>query len=465
MKFFRARINVPHSLWCILAVLLLCTTIASPVAARSAISKTPDSIHWLVVTGSEATVESSTIFYDALYTIDTDTNTVYGPFLKNELTTLASDGTPQGDDIFDVAVTSDGKTAIVASFTSSKIHFIDLTDPRNPVYLSSLVIPFAAEDIALTTDDRYALVSDGGYTSFVVVIDIATRTQASLLDMTNILTDDAGTAYSAYANSVSVAPDGTVLMADYFGGAIHVATLAADGALTYRNTYRYYVSGNGVVTTNPQSDPTTTFESFRPVNLSIAPDGVTVLVSDVLSYQRISSPSLYTNLFTLGIYKITAPGVLEFTGALPELRHAMQSITFSPDGRHAYLFGNNAGSYDGTASPEPINTPVNDRIYVVDILGPGLVEMNFAESVDLLRHTSAQYFGIDTATAYRGKIYATYTTGSVDGVLYPTRYISIVDPKTLELTRIEWGPFDTRKPIGIAAIPHSVYTFLPHITR
>jgi hypothetical protein len=449
-------------LWGILAILLLCVTITAPAVAQAEPPAALSSSHWVVVTGSEASEGSPEEFYDGLYTIDTDTNTVYGPFLTNELTYFDEGGYPHGGDTFDLVVTPDGKTALISSFGYAKIHFVDLTDPQNPAYITSLTLAFFAEDIALTADGRYALVADGGFSTYVAVIDIASQTQIGLLDMTNIFIDgETGDPYSGYANGVTVAPDGTVLMPDYFSGALYTATLAEDGTLTYNATYKYYVATDGTVTTDPDADPETTYSYFRPVNVTVAPDGVTVLVSDCNNYAYDVEADQYTNQFTVGVYLITAPGVLEFQGAITGLTHALQSIAFGWNSSLGAGLGNGAGAYDIATG----FSYENDRLFTVKVLSPGVVEIDPLRSVELLRSTSGQLFGVDGLVVYHGNAYATYPNRSIDSDLYPERYVSILDLNSLDLTQIDWGPSETHSPIGIAGILHINQLFLPTVLR
>ena len=85
---------------------------------------------------------------------------------------------PHGGGLFDAIVTPDGKTAVVSNFGSSIVYFLDLSNPASPAILGNapikydtgtvdkegkpIVYGFFAEDMALTPDGRYLLVTDGG---------------------------------------------------------------------------------------------------------------------------------------------------------------------------------------------------------------------------------------------------------------------------------------------------------------
>jgi len=249
---------------------------------------------------------------------------------------------------------------------------------------------------------------------------------------------------------------------DYFGGKIHILTIGDKGTLTYHDTQGYYLSNTGDVSLTPE----TGYESMSPSNVAISPDGQTVLVSDARNYVTIGGyPTQYTNHFSLGVYRITAPGELEFVNAITGLTHAMQTISFVEDGSMAYMLGNNAGSHDGTSDPI-IDTYVNDRLFALEILGPGNVAFDPAQSTDLLRYTSGQLFGVDGLAVYEGKAYASYPTISIDITKYPQRYLSVVDLASMELTQVLWGDAGVSDPVGLAVRPYIPYKmFLPIMSK
>ncbi len=455
-----ARFSATRKILVIVVLFLLCGTIAAPQSIQAA-SNGLTGPSWVVV-ASQETVEDPVLgqlHYNAIYMVNTGSHVVHGPFLMNELTPLDDSGKPLGGDAFDVAVTPDGKTALISSFTNQLIYFVDISEPLAPLYLSSLKIDIYAEDLAITADGRYALVTDGGFSKSVYSIDILERALSYELVVPTIGYDDGGLPIYGLTNAVAVAPDGTVVMADYFNGAIHALKIGESGTLTYYGTYRYYLSELGEVSMDPLED----YYPMRPVNVAIAPDGKTVLVSDSLNY---TSPLTvdHTNQFGVGVYKITAPGRLEFVEVITGLSHAMQTITFNEAGDQAIMLGNNAMIYDYDATPSMI--PVNDSLYVMDILAPGEVEFNPGKSADLLRHTDSQLFGVDGLAVYGGKAFASYPTISIDFKLYPTRYLSIVDLGTFEVSQVEWGPSYVNDPIGLAAIPFTPFQiYLPVVEK
>jgi sugar lactone lactonase YvrE len=108
----------------------------------------------------------------------------------------------------------------------------------------------------------------------------------------------------AQAQAVEIAPDGTVIVADYWNGAIHTLLLDEQGRLNALNTYTY---------THPGLPITDTKHMPRPVNLGLSPDGQTLIVCDSMTS-------------TVGIYRLVSPGVLTFTGVVTGCRKSAIAI-------------------------------------------------------------------------------------------------------------------------------------------
>jgi DNA-binding beta-propeller fold protein YncE len=178
-----------------------------------------------------------------------------------------------GGGLFDVVVTNDGKTAIVSNFGDSKIFFIDISNGFEcPTKLPVPVrVGMFAEDMVITPDGKYVLVADGGFSPYVTTV---------LLDPTFVCKNYLGA--NKYANSVDITPDGTVLVSDYFQGAIHAYAFASGtGTLTHLKTVRIL--------------------PFRPVNTAISPDGKTVIAvtagfsgTAILCYDPLTKDLVYT---------------------------------------------------------------------------------------------------------------------------------------------------------------------------
>lgn len=359
-------------------------------------------------------------------TIDTLNDVMYGPFLDGWLGS-------HGGGRFDVVVSPDGLTAVVSNFGDSTLFFVDLTDPTDPLPLGSLLMPMFAEDLAFTHDGKYILMTDGGFSKYIVVVDAASRTIVEAYSHPGV-----------FSNAVSTAPDGTVLVADYFAGQIHALTIDAQGHLSFVASHSPMVSIEGKVELG-QGD-----RMFRPVNVFISPDGKTVIAPDVQKYNE--TPTTMHPLidagpgfFALAVFEIVSPGVLAFKGGVSKVPAAAQSMAFSDDGKHAYILGNNM-TYKKTVDDDVVY--VDDHLLVLDIADNGEVTLNTALAASLKRQTSSQLFGVDNIVYLKGKVYATHST--VSGA---TKNVTVVDLKTFKVSRLPAGDIT----IGIAVVPMNAY--------
>jgi DNA-binding beta-propeller fold protein YncE len=266
--------------------------------------------------------------------IDPVTNTATEPLLAGEL------GSTYGG-LLDVVITSDGKTAIVSNFGDSRVFFIDISGGFNtsPTILGSARTKIFAEDLAITPDGKYVLVTDGAFSPGVAVIEIATR---KYIHNNNLGWRD--------AQAVAITPDGeTVLVVDYFGGAIHAYTLRGDGILIHKKSINVL--------------------PFWPINVSISPDGRTVIVPLAFASGCVV---LYFdtegNLFKKGVTSLPAK--------------SGQSCVFCKDGTKAYYLSNSQAK--GT------------RVHILEVTGPGQVSATDTSITITPRRGIGQLFGVDT---------------------------------------------------------------------
>lgn len=437
-----------------------------PVTAEEAVGLT-DGPGWVIVASNENTIiDEREVTAAAIYVVNTGSNIKYGPYLIDEM--MVYDETsdprvPSGSQIFDLALTPDGLTALVSDFGHGLIHFIDVSNPipKPPVYLGSVKLDMFAEDIAISSDGKYALVSDGGFAEYVYVINIARQEVIYQMVLPTVESSVPNEYFSAYANAVAVSENGTVIIADYFSSAVHALLLDEDGRLTYLGSHQYFLSKTGEVVN------VLTGEDFwsGPVNVAIAPDGVTVLVSNATAYYD-DSLEIYDHQFSVGVYRITAPGEIEFVEVINGLSHAMQSIVFNEAGDKAYMHGNGSVIDCQTVDSVFECSYPNDGLFVMDILGPGNVQFNDSQSTDLSHYTSSQLFGVDTIAFYDQKAYLTYPNTSIATDEYPTRTLSVVDLETFTLTDVDWGSSEVIAPVGLSVrhfIPIEIY--LPVVSK
>jgi DNA-binding beta-propeller fold protein YncE len=345
--------------------------------------------------------------------VNPQTHTI-SPILLNEYdytidpVTEAPVGGPLGSEgggRFDVAMTSTGRQALITNFGDSKVFFINFATGL-PVVSGMAQLDMFAEDIAVHPNDQWALVTDGGFTPGIALLNISTRawvpagTDPVTLDPISYrMPEDEGDPLDPndnsgrYANAVAIAPDGrTVVVADYFAGAIHVLEMdPATGSLAYRQTESLWKYG---------TDENALFPfQYRPVNIAISPDGRTVMaISPARS--TLTNPDITPGAFyegsNIAMFVIDQPGhvVRQPDVVLPWRIGGAQSAVFSPDGRKAYV----EALYHDDEPPEPIDPDtywIYQEIHELNITSPGHATLARSVRSPTDRGTS-QLFGVDT---------------------------------------------------------------------
>ncbi|NCC25820.1 MAG: hypothetical protein EOM25_11620, partial [Deltaproteobacteria bacterium] len=307
---------------------------------------------------------------------------VHGPFLAGEM--------GSGAEVLDIAVTPDGDIALISSYQNSTVYFMDIGNPFEPSILGSIEISVFPEDIALTSDGRYAMVADGASNNKVALLDVQART---LLAEYELQTGNG----TAGAHAVAIAPDNeTVIICDYFSKLVIFGRLDTSTGLT-----------------GEASLPAPGW----PVNVTVAPDGQTVLVAN---YED----------DTVGVFRITEPGVIVpgVTPSVSGLPGGQQSIIFSKTGTRAYVLST-------SSSPDSLSSLI--------VQGPGQVILETSEVVSVFSDASGAYFGVDAmALLNDGRILVgnPSTSGSVTK-------LALVSPDTWTVTGIETG---IEYPAGVA---------------
>ncbi|MFN8533083.1 MAG: hypothetical protein U0556_06020 [Dehalococcoidia bacterium] len=278
----------------------------------------------------------------AISIIDPATDTVTGPFLANV-----------GQELLDVAITPDENTALVSAFLSQKLLFVDISDIDHPKLKDSIdfrAVPtttpsFHPEDIAITPDGRFAVVSDGAMASCgysiaqgIATINLTTRTLKQYLTLSK----------PKVVQSVSVDKYGNVYGGDYCNQKLYVLTLGSDGTV---------------------ADTASEFAlDIRPLNSYVSPDSRQLFV---------------TGFKGVEVYQIEGPGKITASAKNLTLGN-IQSMAFSADGTKGYL-------------ADIASTP--DRIIVLDTR-----TLQPLRTISLLSNCAGGYYGTDvTAITPDGK--------------------------------------------------------------
>ena len=311
---------------------------------------------------------------------------VHGPFLVGEL------GADAGL-ILDVSPIPGTKNVLVSNFGDSKVFKVDVSNPLNPSVQGGIDLGFFAEDIAVTSDGKTALVTDGGFSSTVAFIDIPSWTLKNVFDLPT----------GMYAQSVAIAPDNkTVVMADYFGSKVIYGKI---------NSAKDGLENVGGIFLCDQIDPLDSSKCLGmqgyPVNTSISPDGKTAIIS-------IASVALSNGDFPdqgyVGVLKIDSSGVQPasplFLGGLP-----VKPVGFDPTkgpagGNQSVAFSSGSTAWVLTQPVDPAGSESNNRLARLSITGGLTVgsstKVTVADSnvAELASVGKSQLFGVDTLATY-----------------------------------------------------------------
>ena len=328
---------------------------------------------WAVVAVTYAHPDNSSLDASQIHTVDLGVipPKAYGPFLSGKLGSY-------GGGLFDVVMVPGQRYALISNFGDSTIHRIDLLDPTNPLWLGKVQLDFFAEDIAVTADGKTALVTDGGFSSKVAFIDLKTFALSS----TMLLGDK-------YANALAIGPDGTVLFADYFGGYIHYARLNGSGLTPLKSISLCGAELDAGVCKDNYFG--------RPVNVTISPNGKTALVANASGYLgaylnvlEIRGPGDVAPgdpFFIKGL-----PGGNPTDYPTDNGTNGMQSIAFQSDAK-AYALSQPRGYPDPDNASLWIDIP--HKLSSILITGPGKAELGDNGTISMLVGGTSQLFGVD----------------------------------------------------------------------
>jgi len=325
--------------------------------------------------------------------INPETQDVSGELLKGQLGSY-------GGGLFDVVITPNGKTAMVSNFGESKLFFIDISGwfSGTPTVLGSTSVGICPEDIEVTPDGKYVLVTDGGFSKSLVVVDTAARVVVQTY-----------TSSTNQAQAVAVTPDGkTVLVADY-GGKCHAYKLnPADGTLSFVSSTYFNDPSSWPAGVKIPSNWGGKVLDFWPVNVSISPDGKTALVADGHNNQ---AATLVFDAAS-GTYRLCeffAP--VAFYGMVNLPSRSGQSCVFNKSGDKAYYL---SSSKEG-----------GTKVTVLDITSPGHVTPSTTSIYVFPSRGTSQLFGVDTIALDPSENFLYVTNPSLETGAVP--YVSVID--------------------------------------
>ena len=314
-------------------------------------------------------------------TVDLGTTppTMYGPFLAGQLGASALD---------DLAITPDTRYALVTSYYGCSVFRIDITDPTLPVLAGTLALPvipgasnptcFTPMDVAIAPNGQFAIVSSGRSlvippqppTNRIGIIDLATFTYTT----TYTLTTPNGS-----AQAVAIAADNqTVVLVDRAGGA---------SAVPFPGRIIFGAINPAIGLVSESTLPTG--DNSYPINVAISPDGQTVLVAGATAL--------------VNVFRIAAPGVggAGATPAVAGLPGRQQSLAFAPDGLRAYTLS---------------TTPIPHQLSWVQVNGPGNVTLGGASVAALLTSGNLnRALGMDIVSVAPGGAWALVGNPSLPG--------------------------------------------------
>lgn len=341
--------------------------------------------------------------------------TITEPMLTGELGSF-------GGGLFDIAITPDRRTALISNFGDAKVFMLDMTVPTAPMVMAAIEVGFFAEDIDITPNGRYALVSDGGFSPKLCVIDIRAKS-ARVFDFTNEDNPD----LTPSCQSVAIMPDNqTVLCANYFGGKVEVFLLGVDGTLTHTQS----------IEMPPQVAPALgSAASYvpripRPVNVAASPDGIHAAAVAPGNSADPTDPYYYggTSIYLL---KRIGPGQMYLLGANAYEFDAKnpQCAVFSREGRQLYVSATSMSYPMPPYDPMQPNKGIQTWVRIYNISGDNFY---LIKDIPLPGRGTSQLFGVETIALDQSGLNVLVTNPTVSGGL---ARIDVVSTITRSLTR------------------------------
>ena len=269
---------------------------------------------------------------NSIQTLDSQTNTLHGPFLN---------GYADDDDNVFVKVSPDGKMAFTLNFDYGHyISFIDISNPANPRLVGNFGFDYNyyIECFTISSDGKYLIVADDdGVENYIDVIDIKTNTDVKYLHLSS------WSEWTVQPNAIAISPDDkTIIVSGVSDVIIGYSVLQFD-------------SNNLSLS---ETQPFTTVENLI-TGISFTPDGQTAIL-DGFPFEL--------------VFAVTSPGQITGENSVSlgnnNLIVTISSV-ISNDGKKLYCYDYDFGG-----------------IYIFNINGPG----DITYSNNFIPHNSTYYF-------------------------------------------------------------------------
>jgi Ca2+-binding RTX toxin-like protein len=292
---------------------------------------------------------------------DDSTNTVT-VFNQQTNTVLGSVSIPFGGAIGDVSILGDGSLGFVTNF-NDQLFVIDLTEPTTPTIASTIPISNNGEDITITSDEKFLIVSDGSAVQPLSVID--------LTSFTEVETFSSGSDF----NSVEVTLDGSILTTSFRSDLVRKFSIDSNGNITNtgltlavpdpNNAYVSPDTNFGVAVSRSGSIISFNISDLSPVDTTslsngfglagvFAPNGETFYTLTQNTVEAYSFDPLTGDLGNTPTFTIGIDPQRTFFG--------MDQIDITPDGQKLYIGESNGVNVYSTLNGTLLDTINNSTL-------------------------------------------------------------------------------------------------------
>lgn len=405
---------------------------------------------------------------EAIYTLDLSKSPpqAYGPFLEGKLVPVdpITHMPVYGGGLLDVTPIPGTNDVLVSNYGGKTIYRINLSQPTKPILVGSVLIDdgvksFFPEDIAVTSDGKLAIVTAGELKAYAAFINLDTLTLNSIFTLYEGVPFDPASPPDPlpaffFVNAVAITPnDQTVIMTDYVGGRVVYGKInAARNGLESVNQLPLCPNWSAESKTCGADDYLS-----HPVNVAISPDGQTALLADaswgMVSVLRITGPGVVVKgaSFQLwGLPDSNADYLAYKNSGGHNSRASSQSIAFAPGGRRAYILQNKTCNYTGNAVDGWTDNcdAIPDKLSWVQVDGPGQVSVGGIWAASLLSSSSDKWLGVETLAISEDGKYAYSGNPTLSGAV---KNVTKVDLSTFVTSTIATN---CSFPTGIGILAH-----------